>query len=626
MCGICGTVGFADMGLLKNMCRVMSHRGPDDEGFFIDEEIGLGIRRLKVIDLDTGNQPIHNEDKTLWIVFNGEIYNFKEQRKWLIEKGHKFYTKTDTEVIIHLYEEKGEDCVSALNGMFTFAIWDNSKGKLFIARDRLGVKPLYYSLNNGDLLFASEMKSLLEYDRIQREINLEAIDYFLTFLYVPEPVSIFKGVNKLLPAHTLTYEKGNVSIKKYWDLSFAKQKKLKVGEYSESIYALLKDSVQQRLISDVPLGVFLSGGIDSSAIVGLMSKLNNQQVKTFSIGYSKKDSSFNELDSARLVAEYFNTEHHEFIVEPDLLEILPKLAWHLDEPFADSSAIPTYLVSQVARKHITVALSGIGGDECFAGYPRYLGMKFAQYYQKIPVFARKLAFNTIDKLSESTNSRDVIKWAKRFTRGGLKNAADRYIDWISYLRKEEREKIYSPGMFQYLAGSDSNHFHQGYLQSVEAADFLDKVFYLDAKTYLPGDLLFMGDKMSMANSLELREPFCDYRLLELSASIPYDLKIKGYNLKYLLKKALGSLLPKEILAKKKQGFMIPIGRWIKDELKDMVEDLLSENNIRKRGYFNPEYVRWMLCEHYEGRKNLDDQIWSLLMLEIWHQVYIDKKL
>jgi asparagine synthase (glutamine-hydrolysing) len=626
MCGICGTVGLANQDLLKKMCQAMRHRGPDDEGYFIDTDIGLGMRRLSIIDLDTGHQPIHNEDESIWIVFNGEIYNFQELRESLKKQGHQFYTRTDTEVIVHLYEQFGEDCVNYLNGMFAFAIWDKKKARLFIARDRLGVKPLYYALNNGNLIFASELKSILEYEKISREINREAIDCFLNFLYIPAPLSIFKGINKLLPGHTLTFQHQSLTIKRYWDLKIVKNNNTREEFYTESLYSLLKDAVKIRLISDVPLGVFLSGGMDSSTVVGLMAKLGSQPVKTFTIGYSDRDKSYNEIGYARLIAEHFKTEHREFIIEPDLIRILPKLVWHFDEPFADSSAIPTFIVSQIARENITVALNGIGGDENLAGYPRYIGAYLANYYQRIPLYLRQTIFNLIRPLPESTDSRSLVERAKRFARGGMLSPMARYIDWVSFLRKENKERIYTKEMLKALGNSDAHKMHLQYFQDVDADDFLDKIFYLDVKTYLADDLLFMADKMSMANSLELREPFCDYRLMEFSASIPFALKIKGMNLKYLLKKTTANLLPQEIVSRKKHGFMIPIARWLKDELKDWTSDLLSEANIKKRGYFNYEYIRWMLREHYQGKQNLDDQIWALLILEIWHQIYLDKKL
>ncbi len=623
MCGICGTAGFSNEDLLKKMCAAIVHRGPDSEGYFFDKEIALGIRRLSIIDLKTGDQPIHNEDESVWIVFNGEIYNFRDLRQELESKGHRFYTYTDTEVIVHLYEEMGEDCVQALNGMFAFAIWDKPAQKLFIARDRIGVKPLYYTVVNANLLFASELKSLLEYEAVKRQINHQAIDSFLNFLYIPEPLSIFKNINKLPAGHSLVFKNGRLDIRKYWDLSVIKNKHRHEGYYCDKLRSLLIDAVRIRLKSDVPLGVFLSGGIDSSIITGIMAGLSNQRIKTFTIGYGKKDPSYNELEYARLAARHFNTEHHEYIIEPDLVKIVPKLVWHFDEPFADSSALPTFVVSQATRQKITVALSGIAGDEAFAGYPRYIAAHLSRYYQKLPMFLRRLIHQSIRNIPESNNAGDFSERAKRFVYGGMLPEVERYIYWISYLKDKYRKQVYSDEMRNSIGTFDARKIHADYFNNSGASSLLDKIYYLDVKTYLPGDLLFMADKMSMANSLELREPFCDYRLIEFSASIPYDYKIKGMQMKYLLKKTFKDLLPPDILCRKKHGFMMPVGRWLKDELKSWVMDLLSEGNVKKRGYFNYKFIKWVLDQHYRGKQNFDDQIWALIILEVWHQVYMD---
>jgi asparagine synthase (glutamine-hydrolysing) len=626
MCGICGTLGYNDPGLLKRMCDVMPHRGPDEEGYFTEENIGLGIRRLKIIDLATGSQPIHNEDKSLWVVLNGEVYNFKQLRGELIRKGHVFYTQSDTEVIVHLYEEYKEDCVSRLDGMFSFALWDKAQQKLVIARDRVGVKPFYYAQQNNTLIFASELKALLECPALSRQIDPQAVDYFMSFLYIPAPYSIFKGIKKLLAGHMLVCQGRQIEIKKYWDLAIVKQTGKPESFYAESLRSGLEDAVKSRLISDVPLGVFLSSGMDSSTIVALIAKLTGQKVKTFTIGYSPEHSSFNELEPSRAVARYFGTEHHEFIVQPDILDILPKLVWHMDEPFADSSAIPTFLVSQLARQHITVALSGIGGDELFAGYPRYLGASIAGYYQRLPMALRRLFAGVLSGLPESTGSANTSGRLKRFSRGALMPLDRMYLSWVSVMSGEQKDNLYSRQFQEELKGRSPTAIHLDYLNSVNTADFLDRALYLDTKTYLTDDLLFMGDKMSMAHSLELREPLCDHRLLELSASIPYGLKIKGFNLKYLMKEAVKDILPAQVLKAGKHGFMIPIGSWLKKELKPLTMELLSEPNIKRRGYFNYERVRGLLDRHYQGKQNLDDLIWALLILEIWHQVYIDKKM
>lgn len=634
MCGICGILNFnekeqIDKALLQKMSGAMTHRGPDDEGIYVDNRVGMAMKRLSVIDLISGHQPIHNEDETIWIVCNGEIYNFKQLKDTLIKQGHCFYTGTDVEVIIHLYEQEGENCVEKLQGMFSFCLWDKPKKKFILVRDRLGVKPLYYVLSGERLLFASEIKALLR-GGIDDEVNLKAVDYYLSFLYIPAPQTIFKGIKKLLPAHRLTYKAGQIRIEQYWDLSFKEETRIVKNEeyYCENIYSLLKESIKMRLISDVPLGVFLSGGIDSSSIVALMSEIGISPINTFSIGYEgTQEASYNELKFAKAVASYFGTSHHEYVVKPDILKLVPKLIWYLEEPFADSSSILSYIISEIAKRDVTVALSGIGGDELFAGYPRYLGMHLAQYYQKVPLFMRKHIISRLfEKIPESTKSANIPGRMKRFIRGGVLSPVDRYIHWISFFDCRTKEQLYSPYLKERLRENDCTDSHRAYFNKIETAELLNKAFYLDLKTYLPDDLLFMADKMSMANSLEVRVPFCDHKLVEFSASIPYQLKIKGLNPKYLLKKSFKNLLPESILRRKKQGFMVPLGLWFQKELKDYVLDVLSETNIKRRGYFRYDYIRWILNQHYQGKQNFSDHIWALIVLEIWHQIFIDRKI
>ncbi|MEK6715537.1 MAG: asparagine synthase (glutamine-hydrolyzing) [Candidatus Omnitrophota bacterium] len=630
MCGICGISGFKNKELLIEMNKALCHRGPDDEGYYFGWEregerckIGLGVRRLKIIDLETGDQPIHNEDETIWIVYNGEIYNFKELKAQLQTSGHKFYTHTDTEVIVHLYEDEGKDCVKKLRGMFAFAIWDKRKGELILARDRLGIKPLYYFFHNGNLIFASEIKSIIKDNRIKREVDFKALDYYIKFLYVPAPLTIFKGINKLLPGHILLWTEGKVSIESYWDLNIPKSKTEYAEEYyTRRLYELLEESVRLELISDVPLGAFLSGGRDSSTVVALMTKFSNKPVKTFSIGYEEKNASYNELKKARFVANYFGCEHEEFIVKPDVIELLPELVSCFDEPFADSSAIPTYLISRLSKKKITVALTGIGGDELFAGYPRYIGVELSRIYEKFPLLLRQKFSKLIERLPESTKSGNIPGRIKRFIKGGILPFEERYLSWVSFFKNAELMNLYSQEVRSELEGRESNFIHKDYFAKVSDLDLLDRVFYVDVKTYLCDDLLTIGDRVSMANSLELRVPLCDHKLLEFSADIPSRLRLKGLSMKYLLRKATSGLLPKEVLNQKKQGFMVPLARWIQDELRPQIEEYLSEKNVKSRGYFNYNYVRHILDLHYQGRINFADQIWALLVLEIWHRAYL----
>jgi len=622
MCGICGYIGCGDRKPLAAMLSALHHRGPDDQGEFTDGDVTLGMRRLSIIDLERGHQPLSNEDGSVWIVYNGEIYNYQELRRELEERAHRFSTASDTEVIVHLYEDLGEDCVQKLQGMFAFAIWDKKKKRLFLARDRIGIKPLFYYFHNGQFVFSSEIKSLLRHPEIPSDFYLPSLYYFLTFLYIPAPHTIFAGIRKLPPGHTLTLERGRLSIVQYWDLHFPEPNEQPEGYYRERIHELLRESVRMRLISDVPLGAFLSGGVDSSTVVGLMSEVSSGPVQTFSIGYGRGAESYNELEYTRIVARHFGTEHHEYIVEPNVVELLPKIVWHLDEPFADSSAIPTFLVSEVARNHVKVCLSGVGGDEVFGGYPRYIGERLAGYYERLPLLLRKnILGKIVEIMPESTESRNLPGWIKRFVRGGALRPDQRYISWISFLDRAQADRLFRDGP----PGEDTLPFdiHRRLYRENDARLPLDRIFYLDVKTYLSDDLLTMGDRMSMANSLELRVPFCDHEVIEFSAGVPYALKLKGLRLKSLLKRTVQSLLPEPIIKRKKQGFMVPLAKWFQNELRGYVDDLLSRERVEKRGYFRYEYIKWVLDQHYRNRRNFTDLIFALVSLEIWHQMYID---
>ncbi|MBC8555873.1 MAG: asparagine synthase (glutamine-hydrolyzing) [Candidatus Brocadiales bacterium] len=639
MCGICGFVGNVEDTVFQRMLNVLSHRGPDDRGYtqFRGEtsemKVSLGHTRLSIIDLSpSGHQPMSNEDDTVWIVYNGEIYNFREISKGLKTKGHKFKSKSDTEVIIHAYEEWGESCVQYLNGMFAFAIWDKKKERLFIARDRLGIKPLYYWVGSNKFIFASEIKAILEYREFEKKVDPKTLFHFMTFLYIPSPLSIFKGIKKLPPAHTLTLEKHKVEIKKYWDLAFrprspdfhSKLNSKSEEYYKKQIMVLLQDVLESHMISDAPLGAFLSGGIDSSAVVGLMSKLCPEPVKTFSIGYEGKgEESYNELKYARIVSKYYGTDHQEFILKPEMIDLLPKIVWHLDEPFADLATIPTYLVSEAASQYVKVALTGIGGDEVFGGYPRYLGARISQLYVKLPLFVRKLLVIAAETLPESGESRNIPGWVKRFMRGSLLPEDERYISWVSSLTNHQSSQLFTEDFLSSISDFSVNKTHKTFYAENSANNILEKIFYLDIKTYLADDLLMMGDKMSMAHSLEIRVPFCDHKLIEFAATIPTELKFKGLKLKSLLKESLAGLLPEEILQRKKQGFMVPMSKWFQNELKDFTMDLLSEERIRKRGYFRPDFIKLLLRQHYRGKQDFTDQIYALISLELWHQVFMD---
>ena len=622
MCGIAGFYQFEgkrpDKTLLRAMCDVITHRGPDEEGFYLDRHVGLGIRRLKIIDLATGQQPIHNEDKSIWTVFNGEIYNFRELREKLQSKGHRFYTNVDTEVIVHLYEEYGEDFVEKLNGMFGIAVWDRNLEKLILVRDRLGIKPLSYFLTDEKLVFGSEIKSLLIEGSLNRSISVSSLDYYLTFGYVPAPHSIFEGVRKLPPGHLLTYQKGKVHIRQYWDVPLnAESKAYSEDYYKEGLFDLLKTAVRRRLISDVPLGAFLSGGVDSGTIVGLMAQLMTQPVKTFSIGFEEEE--FSELDDARIVARHFGTEHTEFVVKPNALELLPKLATSYDEPFADSSAIPTFYVSQLARQHVTVALSGDGGDELFGGYRRYVTDARDNFLEVLPSWIRTSLLGGISK------QMPMFMRGKSYLHYMSQSVERQYLQRVSFFSPEIKSHLYSNDLKRHLGGADPVKWAKDFMDNVNGAALLPKMLYSDLKTYLPYDLLTKVDIASMAHSLEVRVPFLDHEVVEFAAQIPPQLKIQGDTSKYILKMAMKGLVPPEVLQKKKQGFAVPLARWFRSELKEFTYDNLTSTRFKSRGWFAQDAIEKMLARHQAGTADYSSIIWSLIFFETWSDTFLDSK-
>jgi len=613
------------------MCDAILHRGPDDQGIYTDHEISFGMRRLAIIDLSGGHQPIHNEDESVWLVFNGEIYNFNELRSDLLQMGHEFYTSSDTEVIVHLYEEYGEDCLTHLRGMFAFALWDRNKETLLVARDRLGIKPLVYAVDGKRLTFASEINALLASDPSLNEFHPEALDYFLTYLYVPAPMTMFRSIRKLPPGHLLTFRKGEIRIRRYWhlDLNISETSQLRgmrEEDYREKALSLLKESVRMRMISDVPLGAFLSGGMDSASVVALMSEYSEGPVKTFTIGYGEEDASFNELSTARVVAKTFGTEHREFILSPDVVGLLPEIVRATGEPFADSSSIPTYLICRETRKHVTVALSGIGGDEVFMGYPRYLGARLSEMYDRVPAFIREYLISpAVERLPESTRSRNLAGWIKRFVRGGRLDPVYRYLSWISFFSPEMKQGLYAKDFKALLKDNDVTNIHRGYLYRDNRMEYMKSVSYLDMNTYLPDDLLFMGDTMSMAHSLELRVPFCDHKLVEFMSNVPACIMVKRFRLKGLMKSMMEGILPPEILQKRKQGFMVPIGSWLQRDLHGFIRETLLSERAVSRGIFERGCVEQMLSDHFQGVRVLTHQLWSLLTFEIWCRLYMDRE-
>ncbi|HKS43357.1 MAG TPA: asparagine synthase (glutamine-hydrolyzing) [Blastocatellia bacterium] len=605
---------------LKRMCDRIEHRGPDDEGFYVEGGVALGMRRLSIIDLFTGHQPISNEDGSVWIVFNGEIYNYREIRDLLISRGHTFQTESDTEVIVHLYEDEGEACVERLRGMFAFAIYDKRERKLFIARDRVGVKPLHYAVVAGGIVFGSEIKSLLQHKAVNREVNFEAISDFFSYGYVPDPHSAFRGIEKLPPGHTLTFKDSRLTTRCYWDFDYPERNREPVREesyYIERLRELLAESVRLRLVSDVPLGAFLSGGIDSSTVVAMMAREMGRPVKTFSIGFT--EASFDELEYARITARRFNTEHHEFVVTPDVCNIVEEIVWHHDEPFADVSSIPTYIVSKMAREHVTVALSGDGGDELFAGYERYLVDSERAKFERVPRFIRRGVMLPLSRALPRG------AYGKNFLRNIALDSDERYVDSLSHFHEEKKRGLLSTEFLNAIKGHDSSQEFRRIYNSPASRERVDHLLYLDSKTYLPGDIMTKVDRMSMAHSLEAREPLLDHKLIEFVAQIPASLKLRGAETKSILKRAIRGLIPDEIIDRKKQGFDVPIQHWFKKDLRAMLLDTLTGSRARQRGYFKPGAVEAILDEHMRGRRDNSRHLWGLLTLELWHHQFIDRQ-
>ena len=628
------------MASFENAGHTLAHRGPDDSGIYFNSElrtqnselrVALGHTRLSIIDLSpNAHQPMSNEacpecrrrNGSLWITYNGEVYNFKEIRSILETKGHILKSHSDTEVILHAYEEWGEECLNRFSGMFAFAIWDERRQRLFLARDRIGKKPLFYYWDGKLFAFASELQGLLALD-IPRDVDLSAIHQYLAYQYIPAPKSAFKNVFKLPPAHYLILEDGDITIQKYWDIDFSKKiTVIDERELAENIYERLKESVRERLISDVPFGAFLSGGIDSSIVVALMSEIMQEPVKTFSIGF--EEDVYNELPYARQIAELFKTDHKEFVVRFDALNIIPKLVRHYGEPFADSSALPTFYLSEMTSEFVKVALSGDGGDESFAGYDRYYALKFMRWFRHIPKPVRALSLTTLNIWGES-DGKSKLKRLKRFIQGSLYPANQEYFQWMTAFSKDDMESLYSQSMLEILMKYNPHEYLIKLLEYSTANDLVEKAMDADIHSYLPFDLLIKVDIASMANSLEVRCPFLDYKLMGFTASIPFEYKLNGKIKKYILKKAFNGLIPDKILKRKKTGFGVPLCKWFRSELKDYISDILLSRQSLERGYFRPDGVRALLSEHVSGKVDHSPRLWTLLMLELWHREFIDAR-
>lgn len=616
---MCGIAGFIDAShnhddatlLINTMCQIIRHRGPDEQGVWIGNGVALGMRRLAIIDLSLGHQPMFNEDESVLVVFNGEIYNYRELQKELQQRGHRFRTNSDTEVIVHAYEEYGDDCVKHLRGMFTFALWDRKRERLLAARDRFGKKPFNYYWDGRRFIFGSEIKSILQAG-IPREVNPIALDEYLTYRYVPTPHTIFQRVLKLPAAHTLTYENGVVDIKRYWQLPFTPTNQDDEATAIERIGVLLRESVQIRLMSEVPLGAFLSGGIDSSLVVGLMSQMMSQPVKTFSIGFAEED--YSELPYARQVARHFGTEHHEFFVRPDAISILPDLVWAYDEPFADASMLPTYYVSKLAREHVTVVLTGDGGDEIFGGYTPY---RREYWINRMPLFARFI-------LRYGSSLMPNGMRGKRRLGGLLNDPALRCVQGSTTFRNNSRSLMYSQDYYTHVRDHDPLERQLSEYRAASRLDITTQMQRVDVRYWLADDILVKVDKASMVNSLETRAPMLDQYLAEYVSSLPSALRIRNGALKYLLKKVARDLLPTEILARPKQGFGVPIEHWFRGDLTGYAYDWLTSSAASQRGIFQPEFIRHLLKVHRRIRAvNYSEAIWTLLCLEHWFRIYMD---
>ncbi len=643
MCGICGFCGFEDKQLLRRMARNIEHRGPDENGFFSDKSVSIASQRLKIIDLsEKGRQPIFNEDKTVAIVFNGEIYNYLELRKGLEAKGHRFYGNSDTETIVHGYEEYGQGVVKMLNGDFAFAIYDLKKQLIFLARDRLGIKPLYYFFDGRRLLFASEIKAILEEPDVKRAVNRNAMNLFISLRFIPGEETIFEGIKKLQPAHTLTYDvrRKAIEVIRFWDIDCSDGNIIKGSEgfFAEKILRLFEDSVERRLMSDVPLGVYLSGGIDSSSVVAMMSRIRKREnrlgsyhvdneIRTFSVGFGYGEET-DELRHAKLVSDYFGTNHNEFIVSSDLVKLLPKIVWHCDEPLADPALIPVYLLSEKAKKHVTVVLTGDGGDELFAGYEQHKFMKLINA-TAIPGIVRgkvvaaglkvvpKAVLNKFFRYASSLGDRGVERAVRALS---TDDSLQQYLEIVSIFNEKEKQELFAAtgnNSPEYVRALLSDYFRE--YSSSALNNFLTGEF----KTVLPENFLMKADKMAAAHAVESRVPFLDHRLVELSFQIPPSLKLHGMSEKYIFRKAMSGLVPEGVLSRKKQRFYVPIDKWIKSDIKPLMQDFLSEKEIRKQGFFSYSYVEKAFRNYKSSPLFYGRQLWSLLTFQLWHKIFIE---
>ena len=626
MCGICGVYWYNSSepvgdALLGGMLTSIRHRGPDEEGTYVDAGLGLGSRRLSIIDLSGGTQPIYNEDRSVIVVFNGEIYNYRELRSGLESRGHRLATSSDTEVIVHLYEEAGDDCVRELRGMFAFALWDTRRQRLLLARDRLGIKPLYYADHRGQLVFGSEIKALLQHPAIEARPNAEALGHFLSLKYVPAPQTMFDGIHALPPGTVLVCDEHGPKVHSYWHLRFAQggHASRSQASYEDELASLLRESVKLHLVSDVPFGAFLSGGIDSSTIVALMSDLLSAPIKTFSVGFDGDGAAFSELPYARLVAERYGTDHHEIVVSGrDLVERAETVVWHLDQPIADPATLANYMVSELARRHVKMVLTGEGGDELFAGYARHAGDKLSPLFRPLPAALKAAALAVALRLPRLQRPKLALHALCQ------PDETSRLVNWFPLFSPDMKSALLTDDFKAELDGSSTARVFADCLARTDATDPLSRMLFIDTSLWLPDDLLARGDKTSMAASIEARVPLLDHKLVEFAASVPAHLKVKGFTRKYLLKRVARSLLPPQIISRKKQGFPVPLSVWFRKEARSFVRDVLSPAAVRRRGVFSPRYVQALIERNERGDVDGGAWLWALVNVELWYRLFIDE--
>jgi asparagine synthase (glutamine-hydrolysing) len=626
MCGICGIYSYrndepVDPGLLGRINDLLTHRGPDDSGSHVDGPLGIAMRRLIIIDPESGHQPLYNENRSIAVICNGEIYNFPRLRGYLEAKGHKFSSRSDCEVIVHLYEEEGAACVEKLQGMFALAVWDEKNKKLFVARDRLGIKPLYYTDQKGMLVFASELKSILAHPAVSRRLSHEGLHHYLSLNYVPAPFTLVENVHQLLPGQYLVCSPEGIELHSYWDLRFDEDHSLDERKWADEVADKLRSCVESHLVSDVPFGAFLSGGIDSSAVTAYMADILDGPVSTFSIDF--KEKSFSEARYARMIAERFACDHHEIEVSPDVVSLLETLIWHADDPLADSSMIPVYLLAKFARESVTMVLTGDGGDEVFAGYDTYNAYYVRKMYRRLPAwFRRHIVKKAVDALPVSLTKVSFDFKAKRFVEGAELDAEEAHFWWRVIFSETAKSRLYSDDVRERLAPVRTPELYKHYFAASGTDDPLNRMLYVDTRFYLPADMLAKVDRMTMANALEARVPFLDHELVELAARIPSSMKFKKRIKKYILKKALEGVLPSDVLYRRKAGFNVPVNVWLAGELNRLAREVLSRERLGATGLFDMDFVDTMLAEHQNRKRDHGYALWGLMCFQVWYEMFI----